>query len=159
MTEHPDINASLDGDDIVYKAEIHLGMAVAFDDGVIVPVIKNADTLFLKQIAKKAKELATKVREGKLMPDECSGSTFTVSNLGMYDIVSFTPIINPPESAILGVCAIENELKMVKDTMKNKRVMGLSLTIDHRVIDGAQGAVFLQRIKSLLENPLEIMVS
>jgi pyruvate dehydrogenase E2 component (dihydrolipoamide acetyltransferase) len=159
LAETPGINASLEGDEIVYKTGIHLGMAVAVDDGILVPVIKDADTLSLKQIAQKAKELSAKAREEKLTPDECSGGTFTVSNLGMYDIVSFTPLLNPPESTILGVCTIENELKMIGEKIENTRIMGLSLTIDHRIIDGAQGAVFLQHIKSLLENPLEIVVS
>lgn len=159
LAKTPGINVSLEGDEIVYKTGIHLGMAVAVDDGILVPVIKDADTLSLKQIAQKAKELAAKAREEKLTPDECSGGTFTVSNLGMYDIVSFTPLLNPPESAILGVCTIENELKMIGEKIENRKVMGLSLTIDHRIIDGAQGAVFLQHIKFLLENPLEIVVS
>ena len=159
LAEAPNINVSIEGDEIVYKTRINIGIAVALEDGLIVPVIKDADTLSLKQIAKTAKALTAKARQGKLLPDEYSGGTFTVSNLGMYDIVSFTPIINPPESAILGVCAIQDELKLVGDKIENKNVMGLSLTFDHRVIDGAQGAIFLQRIKLLLENPIEIVVS
>jgi pyruvate dehydrogenase E2 component (dihydrolipoamide acetyltransferase) len=159
LVEAPNINVSIEGDEIVYKTGVNIGIAVALEDGLIVPVIKDADTLSLKQIAKTAKALTAKARERKLLPDEYSGGTFTVSNLGMYDIVSFTPIINPPESAILGVCAIQDELKLVGDKIENKNVMGLSLTFDHRVIDGAQGAIFLQQIKLLLENPIEIVVS
>jgi len=159
LTETPTMNVSLDGDEIVYHGEIHVGMAVALDDGLIVPVIRHVNSLSLKQLAQKTKQLATRAREGRLLPDEYSGGTFTVSNLGMYDIVSFTPIINSPESAILGVCTIDEELKKVGENIECRQIMGLSLTFDHRIIDGAQGAVFLRRIKSLLETPLEIAVS
>jgi pyruvate dehydrogenase E2 component (dihydrolipoamide acetyltransferase) len=158
LSESPDINASIKDNEIIYKLDINIGMAVALEDGLIVPVIKNADKLSLRQISIKAKELAAKAREGKLKPDEYSGGTFTVSNMGMYGIVSFTPIINQPEIAILGVCAIENELKMVEGKIENRSVMGLSLTFDHRVVDGSQSAIFLSKIKSLLENPLRIIV-
>jgi len=158
LSEAPYINASIEGSEIVYKPYINVGMAVALEEGLIVPVIRNAERMSLKQIAARAKELSAKAREGKLLPDEYTGGTFTVSNLGMYGITSFTPIINQPESAILGVCAIEEELKMIGEKIVKRSVMGLSLTFDHRVVDGAQGAIFLNRIKFLLENPLEILV-
>lgn len=157
LREHPAINASIDGDEIVYHPDINLGMAVALEEGLITPVIRHADTLSLLQLSKVTKELSEKARGGGLLPDDYMGGTFTVSNLGVYDIVYFTPIINPPESGILGVCAIEDRVRINGEKIEKRKVMGLSLTFDHRVIDGAQSAVFLKRIKSLLENPLELM--
>jgi pyruvate dehydrogenase E2 component (dihydrolipoamide acetyltransferase) len=158
LEEYPNINVSLQGQEILYKKEINVGMAVALEDGLIVPVIRNAHEFTLKKLGQKTKELAQKARDGKLMPDEIEGGSFTISNLGMFDILSFTPIINLPESAILGVCAIEDQLKMIDGKIESRKMMGLSLTVDHRLIDGAQGAIFLKRIKTLLENPLEILV-
>jgi pyruvate dehydrogenase E2 component (dihydrolipoamide acetyltransferase) len=134
-------------------------MAVALEEGLIVPVIKHADTLPLKHISQCAAKLAAKAREGTLVPDDYSAGTFTVSNLGMHGITSFTPLINPPESAILGVCTIEEELHLFNGKVESRQIMGLSLTIDHRVIDGAQGALFLQKITTLLEHPLELVIS
>jgi pyruvate dehydrogenase E2 component (dihydrolipoamide acetyltransferase) len=157
LREHPAINASIDGDEIVYHPVVNLGMAVAVEEGLITPVIRHADTLSLLQLSKLTKELAEKARGGGLLPDDYMGGTFTVSNLGIYDIVYFTPIINPPESGILGVCAIEDRVRINGEKIEKRKVMGLSLTFDHRVIDGAQSAIFLKKIKSLLENPLELM--
>jgi pyruvate dehydrogenase E2 component (dihydrolipoamide acetyltransferase) len=159
LKEMPHINVSIESDEILYHTAVNIGVAVALEDGLVVPVIKQADTLSLKQISLQAKDLASKAREGKLLPDDYAGGTFTISNLGMYGITAFTPIINPPESAILGVCAIEEELKLNNGELESQQVMGLSLTIDHRVLDGAQGAVFLQRITGLLEHPLELAIS
>ena len=153
----PYMNASLDGDEILLKEEINLGLAVSLEEGIIVPVIKRANRMAVEKIAKVSRELSQKARDGRLLPDDCTGGTFTVSNLGMYEIVSFTPIINPPECGILGVCAIEDELMMMDDSIENRSVMRLSLTFDHRVVDGAQGAIFLSRLKALLENPEQLV--
>ncbi|KUO68100.1 MAG: hypothetical protein APF77_08535 [Clostridia bacterium BRH_c25] len=158
LKEHSYINVTIDGNDILFLTDINLGMAVALPEGLIVPVIKNAEGLGLKELSDIAKDLGSRAKEDRLVPDEITGGTFTVSNLGMFGITSFTPIINPPESAILGVCAVEEVLRLEKVRVESRSVMGLSLTIDHRVIDGAQGAVFLGRIKELLENPLEIIM-
>ncbi len=158
LAESPDINVSVSGNEIIFKSDINVGMAVALDGGLIVPVIKNTDLLSLRSISKVSKELAGKAKRGELTPDEYAGGTFTVSNLGMFDIVGFTPIINLPEAAILGVCAIEGELRMVEGKAEERSIMGLSLTFDHRAIDGAQAAVFLKKIKLLLQNPLEIVL-
>mgnify|MGYP000854030569 CR=1 FL=1 len=158
LKESPNINVSLEDNELVFKSEVNVGMAVALDDGLIVPVLRNIDKMSLVQIAEKSKELAGKAREGKLLPDDYTGGTFTVSNLGMFDITAFTPIINLPEAAILGVCTIENELKMIDGKIENRSIMGLSLTFDHRLIDGAQAAVFLKKIKLLLQNPLKLIV-
>jgi pyruvate dehydrogenase E2 component (dihydrolipoamide acetyltransferase) len=158
LKEHSYVNVTIDENDILYLADINLGMAVALPDGLIVPVIRNADKLSLKELSDTARDLGTRAKEGKLMPEEIKGGTFTVSNLGMYGIASFTPIINPPESAILGVCMVEEVLRLENGRIESRSVMGLSLTIDHRVIDGAQGAIFLGRVKELLENPLGIVL-
>ena len=144
---------------MILKKHINVGVAVALEDGLIVPVIKDADKMTLSQISDTAKVLAKKAREGKLMPDEYSGGTFTISNLGMMGVTAFTPIVNSPESAILGVCTVQQQLEMDDEGNIKKRLkMGLSLTYDHRSIDGAQAAIFSNRIASLLENPVSILI-
>ena len=158
LAEQPRINASFTNEGLLMKKHIHIGMAVALPDGLIVPVIKDADKLSLKQISETSKLLAAKARDGKLTPDEYSGGTFTVSNLGMLGVSSFTPIINQPESAILGVCAVTKQLEMKDDgQLENRLKMGLSFTYDHRSIDGAQAAFFTQRVTDLLEHPLGML--
>jgi len=157
LKAHPAINVSLDGDHIIHHQVVNLGMAVALKDGLIVPVIRNADQLSLPEISTVARSLAEKARNGKLMPDDFAGGTFTVSNMGQFGIYSFTPIINQPESAILGVCAIEDQLTLKGADVVVRKIMGLSLTFDHRVIDGAQSAVFQSEIKDMLENPYSLV--
>lgn len=157
LKAYPAINVSIDGDQLIYHPVINIGMAVALEDGLIVPVIRNADQLSLLQISTLAKELSQKAHNGKLMPDDYTGGTFTVSNMGAYGIYSFTPIINPPESGILGVCTIEEQLTLNNQDVVVRKIMGFSLTYDHRVIDGAQGAIFQKKIKTLLENPSVLM--
>ena len=152
LAEMPEMNVSFAGDSLVYRRDINIGVAVALDSGLIVPVIRNADRYSLEGIADTVKELAGKARSGKLMPDDYTGGTFTVSNLGKYGITFFTPIINEPESMILGVCAVEKVLKMQDGCISNRDIMGLSLTFDHRAHDGASAAVFLKRIVDLLES-------
>ena len=158
LREHPEMNVSVDGDDLVYHPEINLGMAVALEEGLIVPVIPMADRLSLADLSRTTGDLATRAREKRLGPDEITGGTFTVSNMGTFDLFAFTPILNPPEAGILGVCTIEKQLQMKGDKIEERSLMGLSLTFDHRAIDGAQSAVFLGRIRSLLEKPLEILM-
>ncbi len=150
--------ASIDGDEIVYNDSVNIGMAVALDEGLIVPVIKDADKLSLGMISKYAKSLAKKAREGTLSIDEYQDSTFSISNLGMYSIDMFTPIINQPNSAILGVCAIEDILALVDDNVVTKKVMRIVVTFDHRLFDGAVIARFQLAIKELLENPMSIVL-
>ena len=152
LSEMPQMNVSFAGDSLVYHSHINIGVAVALDGGLIVPVIRNADRYSLEGIADTVKELADKARSGKLLPDEYTGGTFTISNLGKYGITFFTPIINQPESMILGVCAVEKVLKMEDGHLFNRDIMGLSLTFDHRAHDGASAAVFLQRVVELLES-------
>lgn len=153
LAKHPECNAHWLGDTIRYHARVHLGMAVATDDGLIVPVIRDADRKGLGAIGREAKELAGRARERKLKPEEYSGSTFSVSNLGMFGIDQFTAIINPPEAAILAVGA--SEMKPVWDGTQfvPRPKMRVTLSCDHRVIDGAVGAKFLQTIRHLLEHP------
>ncbi len=152
LAEMPEAHSSFAGDSVIYHKHVNVGVAVALEQGLIVPVIKDTDKLSLEEISRSVKALADKARNGKLMPDEYSGGTFTVSNLGMYGVTFFTPIINQPESMILGVCAIEKVLKMDElGTIQNRDIMGLSLTFDHRAHDGASAASFLKRIVEKLE--------
>jgi pyruvate dehydrogenase E2 component (dihydrolipoamide acetyltransferase) len=156
---HLDLNVSLSAseDEIIYNRNINLGVAVAVKDGLLVPVIRDADKLSLSQISSVARDLVDRARAGKILPGELSGGTFTVSNLGMYGIVSFNPLINLPESAILGVCAVESVLVLRDGRIYERKIMGLNLTIDHRLIDGAAGALFLNTLKEILGNPLTLL--
>lgn len=150
---------SIDGDKIIKRAHINIGMAVALEDGLIVPVIKDADKIGLEELSNKAKELSIKARENNLNIDEYSGSTFTISNLGMYQIESFTPIINMPNAAILGVCGINEEtaINETGNAYKNY-IMRISLTFDHRLIDGSTAAEFQLTLKKILEEPINIII-
>ncbi len=153
LREHPLINSVNDGDRIQLKQEIDIGIAVALEAGLIVPVIRGADALGVRQIAAAARDLAERARSGSLTPDEYTGGTFTVTNLGMYGITEFTPLINVPESAILGVGSIEEAFRTgPAGGIEPRRVMNLCLTHDHRHIDGAPAAAFLGTIRALLED-------
>jgi pyruvate dehydrogenase E2 component (dihydrolipoamide acetyltransferase) len=151
------INARLHSDGLEICDEVNVGMAVALPNGLVVPVIKNADTLSIEQITKRAKELATQAKEGKLLPDEMSGGTFTVTNLGMYGIDTFSPIVNAPEVCILGVGQLQDKVVAKDGEMIIQPRMSLSLSFDHRAVDGAQAAEFLRRIKELLEDYLQLI--
>ena len=153
LTEYPVMNSVWSENGIVQKLYINLGIAVALDEGLIVPVIKDADLMSLQEIAACSQALAEKAKQNKLARDEYTGGTFTVSNLGMFDIDSFTAIINPPEAGILAVGKIAKQPAVVDDEIVIRPLMQLSLTYDHRVADGAPAARFLRRIKELLENP------
>ncbi|MCX7614593.1 MAG: 2-oxo acid dehydrogenase subunit E2 [Clostridiales bacterium] len=153
------ILVSIEGDDVIYKENaIHIGMAVATDKGLIVPVIRDADKLSLEELSKQSKELAKRAREGKLTLDELKGSTFTVTNLGMFDVESFSPIINQPDAGILGVCTVKDELALADGQVIVRKKLGLSLTVDHRIVVGAPAAVFLKAVKSFLEDPISIII-
>jgi pyruvate dehydrogenase E2 component (dihydrolipoamide acetyltransferase) len=130
---------------------------VATENGLLVPVIKEVDKKTIRQISKESKELIDKARKGKLLPNDLSGGTFTVSNLGMYDIEFFTPIINNPEVAILGVGRIKVKPLVLNGEIEIRSVMSLSLSFDHRVIDGVPAATFLKDVKFLLENPFQLI--
>jgi len=153
LTEFPVMNASMSGEGILIKEYVNIGMAVALEDGLIVPVIRDADLMTLGEIAGASAELAAKARENRLQPEDYAGGTFTVSNLGMYDVDSFTAVINPPEAGILAVGKIIQTPVVEEREIVIRPMLTLSLTYDHRVVDGAPAARFLQRIKQLLEMP------
>jgi pyruvate dehydrogenase E2 component (dihydrolipoamide acetyltransferase) len=157
LSQHPEVNAHWLGDHIRYFNRVHLGMAVATDDGLIVPVIWDADRKRLSEISREAKELAKRARERKLKPEEFTGSTFSVSNLGMFGIDQFTAIINPPEAGIIAIGTGEDKLVVEKGEPVVRKRVRLTMSCDHRVIDGAVGAKFLQALRRLVENPLMLV--
>ena len=159
LQSHPEILVSYDDGQMIQRAHINIGMAVALDAGLIVPVIRDADKLGLDALADQAKDLATRAKTNKLLPDEYKGSTFSISNLGMFGIETFTPIINQPDAGILGVRAIEDELVMDDEgNISKHQVMRLSFTYDHRLIDGATAAKFIMDIRDLLQTPMRIVL-
>lgn len=153
LTEFPLVNCSVDGGDIIYKRYVNMGVAVALEEGLVVPSIPDADKKGIAQISQELKELSEAARAGTLGMDRMRGGTFTITNLGMFGIERFSPMINQPEVAILGVNAMEEKLVVRGGQQVVRPFMGLSLTADHRVVDGAVAARFLQRVKSLLEQP------
>ena len=157
LTEFPLLNCSIDGNNIIYKKYVNMGVAVALDNGLVVPNIKDADKKTLTEISAEVKELASLAREGKLAPEKLKGGTFTITNLGMYGIESFSPIINQPEVAILGVNTMEDKVVVRNGEIVIRPMMTMSLTADHRVVDGSVAAQFLQRVKTLMENPALIL--
>lgn len=157
LAQHPECNAHWHGDSIRQWNRVHLGMAVAIDDGLITPVIFDADRKGLRAIAAESRDLAKRARERKLKPDEYTGSTFSISNLGMFGIDQFTAIINPPEAGILAVGSIEEKPVAVDGAVVVRRRMRVTMSCDHRVIDGAAGARFLQTLRRLIENPLMLV--
>jgi len=158
LKQHRACNAWFAEDHIRYWNEVHLGMAVAVDDGLITPVIRNADLKSLSEIGREARELAERARARKLQPAEYTGSTFSVSNLGMFEIDQFTAVINPPEAGILAVGAVVAKPVVVDGQVTTRRRMRITMSCDHRVIDGATGAVFLRTLKGMLENPLAMLL-
>ena len=157
LAAHPEVNAHWLGDKIRYFNRVHLGMAVATDDGLIVPVIFDANHKGLLEISQESRDLAKKARERKLTPEQYTGSTFSVSNLGMLQIDQFTAIINPPECGILAIGAIEDTPVVVDGAVAVRKRMRVTMSCDHRVIDGAVGARFLQDLRRMLENPLMLV--
>lgn len=158
LREMPVVNASLMDNQIVLHEAVNIGIAVALDDGLIVPVVRNADQKNLSQLREAIVSLGGKARSGKLSPDEISGGTFTVTNLGMFGTDHFTPVINPPESAILGVCRIVEKPVVLAGTIVTRPMSNFILGFDHRLIDGAVGAKFMARLRELLENPSLLLI-
>jgi pyruvate dehydrogenase E2 component (dihydrolipoamide acetyltransferase) len=158
LRQHPAVNSSWLGDKIRRNHHIHIGIAVAIEDGLIVPVIKFADQKGLPQIASESKELSGKARNKKLQPPEFTGNTFTISNLGMMDIEEFTAIINPPDSCIMAVGRIKEVVQKKGDGFGVSNLMKVTLSCDHRSVDGATGAAFLQSFKKYLENPISLFL-
>lgn len=158
LKKHPAVNSSWMGDKIRVNHHINIGVAVAVEDGLLVPVVRFADTKSLSQISVEVKDFATKAKNKKLQPADWEGSTFTISNLGMFGIDEFTAIINPPDACILAISSIQ-QIPVVKNgAIVPGNVMKLTMTCDHRVVDGATGAAFLQTLKGLLEEPLRMLV-
>jgi pyruvate dehydrogenase E2 component (dihydrolipoamide acetyltransferase) len=155
---HPKVNVSVEGDTIRVWRQVHIGLAMEANDALIVPVVRNPDLKTIREIDYDITELISKTRENRLSPDDLANGTFTITNLGFADIDHFTPIIRPPESAILGVGRIIKKPVIKNDQVAPEARIGLSLTFDHRIIDGAPGARFLKTIKDIIEDPL-LMVS
>lgn len=158
LRQNPNVNCSWLGDTIRYYEHIHIGMAVAVEDGLLVPVIKHADGKSIQDISVEAKLLAQKATGKKLLPQEMEGNTFTISNLGMFGIEEFTAIINPPDACILAVGGIRKEPGVVNDEIQIINKMKVTLSADHRVVDGALGAKFLHSLRTMLENPVSLIL-
>ncbi len=157
LRQHPKVNASWRGDKIRYNEHVHVGMAVAVEEGLLVPVIRFADLLSLSQISAQARDFGQRARSKQLQPREWEGNTFTISNLGMFGIDEFTAIINPPEACIMAVGGIKETVIVEKGQMRPGHVMKVTLSCDHRVVDGASGAAFLKTFKELLEAPVRLL--
>ncbi|GAA0894494.1 pyruvate dehydrogenase complex dihydrolipoamide acetyltransferase [Fulvivirga kasyanovii] len=158
LRQHPKVNSSWLGDKIRYNKHIHIGVAVAVDEGLLVPVVRFADNKSLSHISAEVKQLAEKAHSKKLQPSDWEGNTFTISNLGMFGVEEFTAIINPPDACILAVGGIKETAVVKNGQLVPGNVMKVTLSSDHRVVDGALGAAFLQTLKGLLENPVRILV-
>ncbi|HEX9215768.1 MAG TPA: pyruvate dehydrogenase complex dihydrolipoamide acetyltransferase [Gemmatimonadales bacterium] len=158
LVQHRACNAWFQEDHIRYWNEVHIGMAVAIEDGLITPVIRNADLKSLRQIGAEARELAGRARNRRLKPEEYTGATFSVSNLGMFDIDQFTAVINPPESGIVAIGSVVPKPVADGDRLVVRRRLRVTMSCDHRVIDGATGAAYLKTLKQMLENPLAMLL-
>jgi pyruvate dehydrogenase E2 component (dihydrolipoamide acetyltransferase) len=158
LLEHPQVNASFQEKTIRYYERADIGVAVAIEDGLITPVVRSADRKSLSEIASEVRELAERARSRRLKPEEYTGATFSISNLGMFGITEFTAVINPPEAAILAVGEMKPEAVVRDGQVVVRQIMRVTLSCDHRVIDGATGAQFLQTFKRILENPLYLIV-
>jgi 2-oxoglutarate dehydrogenase E2 component (dihydrolipoamide succinyltransferase) len=158
LKEIPAVNAEIDGTDLVYKNYYHIGVAVGTDRGLVVPVVREADQLSIAEIEKKIADFGRRAREGHLTIDEMQGGTFTISNGGIYGSLLSTPILNAPQSGILGMHRIEERPVAVKGQVVIKPMMYLALSYDHRVVDGQQAVTFLVRVKEGLEDPARLVL-
>ncbi|OGB91436.1 MAG: hypothetical protein A2Z31_09565 [candidate division NC10 bacterium RBG_16_65_8] len=158
LKRHPAVNAKYHDGKVRLFSHAHIGVAVALEDGLIVPVIRDCDRKGLGEIGREAKGLIERARNKKLRPEEYSGGTFAISNLGMYDVVEFTAVIDPAHGAILAVGAIEEKPAVVNGQIVARHRMRLTGSFDHRIIDGAMGAKFLQEVKKILENPVQLLL-
>ena len=160
LVQHRACNAWFQDDHIRYWNEVHIGMAVAIEDGLITPVIRNANLKSLREIGAEARELAGRARNRRLKPEEYTGATFSVSNLGMFDIEHFTAVINPPEAGIVAIGSIVPQAvpEGTGDRVVVRRRMRVTMSCDHRVIDGSTGAAYLRTLKQMLENPLAMLL-
>jgi pyruvate dehydrogenase E2 component (dihydrolipoamide acetyltransferase) len=158
LRKHPSINSAWLGDTIRTNHHIHIGVAISVEDGLLVPVVRFADHKGLQQISAEVKDYAAKAKAKKLQPADWEGNTFTISNLGMFDIDQFTAIINPPDACILAVGSIQQKPVVKNGAVVPGNVMKVTLSCDHRVVDGVAGAEFLKTLKANLENPVMMLV-
>ena len=152
LQEFPDVNSTTDGVAIRWNSHVHLGLAVSLEQGLVVPVVRDAEALTLAELSARSRELAGKARSCKLGPDDMTGGTFTISNMGMLDVENFTAIINPGESAILAVSSTLKKAAVRDDKVVVRSIMKMTLSSDHRIIDGAMAARFVNAVKQKLEN-------
>jgi pyruvate dehydrogenase E2 component (dihydrolipoamide acetyltransferase) len=158
LTQMPEVNASFQGDHVLQYGAVHIGVAAAVDDGLLMPVIKNAHAMTLRQIGEAARTLVEKARSGKLHPDEMSGSTFSISNMGMLDVDVFSAIINQPNAAIVAIATAKRRVVPVSDEeVEIRMTMNVTGSFDHRVVDGAMGARFMNIVRDYLENPTRLL--
>ena len=157
LKKHPGVNCSFLGDRVRYNDHVHIGVAVAVDEGLLVPVVRFANEKPLTQIGEEVKTFAKKAKEKKLQPDEWEGNTFTISNLGMFGIDEFTAIVNPPDACILAIGGIQQVPVVKNGEIVPGNVMKVTLSCDHRVVDGAVGSAFLNSFKNYLENPVLLL--
>ena len=158
LKEYPQVNAFIDGTDIVYNPSFHIGIAVSTEKGLVVPVIRNAETLRFSEIEKEVLLFGEKARQRKLTPDELTGGTFTISNGGVFGSLLSTPILNPPQSGILGMHKIEKRPVVIQDKIVIRPMMYLTLSYDHRIVDGKESVGFLVKVKEHIENPARILI-
>jgi pyruvate dehydrogenase E2 component (dihydrolipoamide acetyltransferase) len=158
LAQHPLMNSRFEDREIILLGDIHVGIAVALEEGLIVPVVRDANRLTFKQLVQTSGRLAEAAQTATLTPDDLQGGTFTVSTLGMFGVDAFTPIINTPQAGILGVNRIRDDIRWEANTPVRTQVMRLSLTWDHRVLDGAPAAQFLAAVRDLLESPYRLLV-
>ena len=158
LESYPVINAQIDGDAIVYKHYVHMGIAVASDQGLVVPVVKDADTKGMLQVSREIVDVAKRAREGKLTMDDLTGGTFTITNGGVFGSLVSTPILNYPQSGILGLHKIQDRPIAIDGKVEIRPMMYVALSYDHRIVDGQQAVLFLVRLKELLEEPASMLV-
>jgi pyruvate dehydrogenase E2 component (dihydrolipoamide acetyltransferase) len=154
----PALNGSISGNEIIQHQGIHIGVAVAVEGGLLTVVVRNADKKSLSQISSEVKEMATRVKQGKVKPDDVEGSTFSISNLGMFDVEAFSAIINPPEAAILAVASVHEAPVVENGSLRMGQVFNATLSVDHRISDGVEAARFMQELERLIENPLLMLI-
>jgi 2-oxoglutarate dehydrogenase E2 component (dihydrolipoamide succinyltransferase) len=158
LKHHPDINASIDGEEIVYHGFCDIGIAISSDRGLVVPILRNAEYLSLAEVESRILDFSNKARDGKLEIEDLTGGTFTITNGGVFGSMLSTPILNPPQSAILGMHAIQERAVVEAGQIVVRPIMYLALTYDHRLVDGKSAVTFLKTIKELLEDPASMLL-
>jgi 2-oxoglutarate dehydrogenase E2 component (dihydrolipoamide succinyltransferase) len=158
LQQFPELNAMIDGEEIVYRRYYDIGVAISTDKGLVVPVLRNANRLSFAQIEKAIEDVAQRARGGQLKVDELQGGTFTITNGGVFGSLLSTPIVNPPQSGVLGMHAIQNRPVAMNDKVVIRPMMYVALTYDHRIIDGREAVTFLRRVKEAIEEPARLLI-